>query len=74
MKFNITFKMSDALFYVEKDIREHMEGQHPDADKFEIDELVDDMLVKISRWIEYGEYVRLVYDSEKDTMSIQEVA
>jgi hypothetical protein len=61
MKIVIGFKTPDAVDDALKDVSE--EGHLAEED-------FDEIKKKLSKWIKWGEFVRLVYDTETDTISV----
>ncbi len=79
MKFTITFKTPDVvtdtvydqikmkMYQEEEDISELTEEHYA-----EIEEQTDREKQKVAKWIKYGEYVTIEFDTDKGTATVQE--
>lgn len=76
MKIKITFKDPDSLQdQVEEAIKEELETK-TDLSEDEKDVLLEKRKEKVlelcSKWFEYGEYLRVEVDTEKETCIVEE--
>lgn len=60
MKINITFKTPDAIDYAAQDY-------------FSDDGDIEEFKEFCSKWVEYGELIRIEFDTEKRTATVLEV-
>jgi len=71
MKFTVSFKdpdvVSDACLEAAKEMLQSVQG----IDEEEREELVDTRAAKLrdftDKWVEYGEYIRVEFDTKADT-------
>ena len=75
MKITITFKDPDGVSdSIAAAARESVAAYAPGLEKDEIDEVIgrreEKLTDALSRWIEYGEYVRIEFDTEAKTATV----
>lgn len=56
MKLKLTFKTSDVIDSIKEEVSDI--------------EMVEQIYERLKKYIKYGEYVTLEYDTEKDTMEV----
>jgi hypothetical protein len=65
MKVSITFKTPDALYYVEKNLKESFQD---DPEKLE--EELDGVHRCVGEYIQYGEQITVEFDTETGTATV----
>lgn len=66
MRVQLTFKSPDVVDYALNDLFSDEENDHDDIDGLDRDTLENDL----KRYIQYGEYLTVEYDSETKKMSV----
>jgi len=69
MKFRVTMKTPDALDYALEDLEEQM-IEHAFLDKDERDEQINEARDFANRWIKWGEYIEVEFDTKEGTATI----
>lgn len=69
MKFRVTMKNPDALDYALEDLEEQM-IEHAFLDKDEREEEINKARDFANRWIKWGEYIDVEFDTEKGTATV----
>lgn len=73
MKFQVSMKCPDALDYaIEEAVRYKIGPLDTEEKEMEFDELVEQTKELTERWFEYGEYITLTIDTEKETCIVNE--
>lgn len=75
MIYTVTFKDPDGVTEsVGDDLRDQLKEKYPDLDEDEFQILYESRYEKahvfLSRWIEYGEYLTVEFDTEKGTATV----
>ena len=65
MKIQLTFKSPDAIY--EALLRAGISRRYPDGDD---SETYDEIYEELSKWVHYGEYLNVEYDTETKQMII----
>lgn len=73
MIIKLTFKTPDALDDAVNNAICKSGPEYDEQDEEDEEYQREALKKKLSNWIEYGEYVYLEYDTEKKTMTVQEI-
>ena len=76
MKIQLTFKTPNAIDDIREDVEELLGVDprvEPECFLDEVDDQVEEIKTALEKWIRYGEYVTLEYDTEAKTLEVLEV-
>lgn len=75
MRFRATFKSPDAIYHAANEAAESAISS--DVEEFARSEMVEEkrheLTIAVDKWVKYGEYVTIEFDTEKGTATVCEV-
>lgn len=82
MQFSISFKTPDAVYYAVEEEVSHLQLTETELEDFEGYEdptgacreaKMEELKEFVAKWVRYGEYVNIKFDTEKGTATVETV-